>query len=409
MSMALGLTALAPAAPARSSGQKPHRFAVALLGALALGAAGWLPPLAQAQETSPGSAQERASMVADSVSINGDDTLTAQGNVEVFYQGRHLTASQLVYNRATDQIDIQGPLILTDATGKTIVLADQAAMDADLANGVMTGARMVLDRELQIASAQMIRVGGRYTQLSRSVASSCKICTDGSTPIWEIRSRKTVHDDLMQQIHFTNAQIRIAGVPVFWVPRLRIPDPSVERANGFLRPIFQTTSGLGAGLKMPYFITLGESADLTLIPYLTTKNGRTLGYRYRQAFTNGYLEFNGAASRDDIKTDESRGYLNLDGHFSLPQGFNLRLHGRERPAGKYGADRPDKTERIYFRTADRRTIDPRGRIQRHHPHGHRRFPIPSPLFRGAFGWRGRSAFFDPHPESQLGRGARPRR
>lgn len=324
-----------PSTPPATSSRRPHRRLVAaVVSALTLAAiCGGAPVAAQTlgqQDTlarQDGAAQSRATMVADTVAINGDDTLSARGNVEVFYKGRHLTASGLTYNRSTDRLMVEGPIVLTDTAGQSVILADQAAMDADLTQGVMTGARLVLDKQLQIAAAEMQRVGGRYTQLSRTVASSCKVCSGSSTPLWEIRARKIVHDELEQQIYFTDAQFRVGGVPLLWLPRLRMPDPALKRANGILRPTFRTTTGLGSGLKLPYFVTLGRSADVTITPYLTTKNGRTLELRYRQAFTNGSFEITGASSRDDILPGESRGYLTANGTFALPEGFKLHFHG----------------------------------------------------------------------------------
>lgn len=299
------------------------RLLAALLVSTALTAS---PPL-RAQDAAQSGAQDRASLVADNVQMVGQDKLTASGNVEVFYQGRHLTASRIDYDGTADRIVIAGPITLTEGDGSTIVLADQAALDADLTNGVMSGVRMMLDRKLQLSAVELQRIDGRYKQLSRAVASSCKICSGSSTPLWEIRARKVIHDELAQQIYFSNAQFRIYGIPVFWAPRLRMPDPTLTRSSGFLRPVFRSTSNLGSGLKLPYFITLGRSADLTVTPYLTTKNGRTVELRYRQAFERGTVELYGSLSRDDILPGETRGYATADGHFSLSDGFWLNFHG----------------------------------------------------------------------------------
>ena len=85
------------------------------------------------------------------------------------------------------------------------------------------------------------------------------------------------------------------------LPALSAPDPTVDRMTGFLAPRFRTTSGLGVGVMLPYFITLGDSADLTVTPYVSASRTATLGLRYRQAFANGATEWNGAISRDDIR------------------------------------------------------------------------------------------------------------
>ena len=274
----------------------------------------------------PGLAQEQAALIADRVSIAGNDVLVAEGHVEVLYQGRRLSASRIVYDRAADRLTIDGPIVLSDPDG-TVILADQADLAADLSEGILTSARLVLDRQLQLAASEIMRIGNRYTRLGRTVASSCKICAGSSTPLWEIRARRVVHDQLEHQIYFDNAQLRFGGVPVFWIPRLRIPDPQLTRTTGFLAPKFRTTTGLGTGIKVPYFIRLGPSHDLTLTPYLSTQKARTLELRYRQAFATGNIDVTGAISRDAIRPGQTRGYATLDGSFSLPRGFRLQVSG----------------------------------------------------------------------------------
>jgi LPS-assembly protein len=273
-------------------------------------------------------AQDQASLISDSLAITGDTRLIAEGNVEVFFKGRRLKAQRIVFDQATDRLEITGPIVLTDDSGDTIILASQADLTADLTEGILTSARLVLNRQLQLAANRMMRVGGRYTALDNVVASSCKICAENPVPLWEIRASRVVHDEVERQIYFDNAQFRIAGVPVFYIPRLRMPDPTLDRASGFLTPTLRTTSDLGTGLKFPYFITLGRSADLTVTPYVTTKGGRTVELRYRQAFRTGAVELNGALSRDDIRPGETRGYLFATGAFDLPANFKLTFKGQ---------------------------------------------------------------------------------
>jgi len=290
------------------------------LGALAL--ALWFGLLAPAGGLQ---AQELAMLTADRVTLAGDNTLIADGAVEVLYMGRRLRASRITYDATTDRLLIEGPIVLSDETGN-FILASQADLAADLSEGVLTSARLVLNQQLQLAAAQMLRVGGRYTQLSDTVASSCQVCAANPVPLWEIRARRVVHDQLAQQLYFDQAQLRVAGVPVFYLPHLRMPDPTLDRATGFLRPSLRTTSGLGSGVKLPYFIVMGPSRDLTLTPYVTTKGGRTLEARYRQAFPTGTVEVNGALSYDDLLPGKARGHLLASGGFDLPRGFDLSFH-----------------------------------------------------------------------------------
>lgn len=276
----------------------------------------------------PALAQDTASLVADSLAITGDTRLIADGNVEVFFKGRRLKATRIVFDQATDQLEIAGPIVLTDETGDTVILASQAEMQADLTEGILTGARLVLNRQLQLSANRIMRVGGRYTAMQTVAASSCKVCAGDDTPLWEIRARRVVHDELERQIYFDNAVLRLGGLPVFYIPRLRIPDPTLDRATGFLAPTLRTTSDLGAGLKLPYFVVLSASSDLTVTPYLTARNSQTLDLRYRRVFTTGQIKLNGAITRDEILPDETRGYLFAEGAFRLPLDFGLTLKGQ---------------------------------------------------------------------------------
>lgn len=263
-----------------------------------------------------------ATLVADRVFLTAGDTLTAEGAVEVFYKGARLTARRIVYDGATEALTIEGPITLTDGAG-TVILADQAELSRDLTEGVLRSARMVLDEQLQIAADEIARSDGRYTRASRVVASSCQVCPSNPVPLWEIRAAGVTHDQAERQLYFDHAQFRVAGVPIFYVPRLRMPDPTLERATGFLLPRFRTTTALGPGLKLPYFIALGPSRDLTLTPYVSASQTRTMEFRYREAFPTGRIEVMGALTHDDLLQGETRGYLFAEGGFTLPRDFRL--------------------------------------------------------------------------------------
>lgn len=270
-------------------------------------------------------AEDKATLIADSVAINGDSTLVADGNVEIFFKGQRLTAQKIVFDQANDRLLISGPLVLTDGASTT-VLASQADLSADLTQGVLTSARMVLQQQLQLAAAELVRVDGRYTALNKVVASSCQVCKANPVPLWEIRARKVVHDQQEQQLYFDGAQFRLAGVPIAYIPRLRLPDPSLKRASGFLIPTFKSSSLYGTGIKVPYFFKIGDHRDLTVTPFFTDAGTRTVELRFRQAFRTGTLTVTGAVTRDDLVADETRGYLTVDGSFALQDDFKLDMH-----------------------------------------------------------------------------------
>lgn len=278
-----------------------------------------LPLAALAQDEEP--AEDPALLVADSVVVTPDERLIADGNVEALYQGTRLWARRIIYLGETDQLVIEGPIRIDNGAG-VVVLADSAELDSDLRNGLLKGARLVLDQQLQLAAVQMARVEGRYAQLSKVTVTSCQICGPRGVALWSIRARKAIHDQEERQLYFEGAQFRVLDVPIAYIPRLRLPDPTLKRARGFLFPTIRTTTELGTGVKIPYFIPLGDHADVTLTPYLSQET-RTLEFRYRQAFRTGDIELNGAITNDTLLPDEPRAYLFGEGTFGLGNDYVL--------------------------------------------------------------------------------------
>lgn len=272
---------------------------------------------------SPDTDDSPAILIADQVFITADGKLIAKGHVEALRGDIRLQASRITYDRNSGKLTIDGPIRI-DQGGKITILASTAEMDAGLQNGILTGARLVLDQQLQLAAVQMTRVGGRYTQLDKTAVTSCHVCENGKEPLWQIRANRVIHDQLEQQLYFEDAQLRVLGVPVFYLPRLRLPDPTLSRANGFLIPKIRNTSQLGVGIRVPYFFRLGDRADLTLAPYLSPHT-HTLDLRYRHVFRHGGYTFEGAYTRDDLIPGTTRGYLFGHGEFHLAHDLELRF------------------------------------------------------------------------------------
>ncbi|MEL6168176.1 MAG: LPS assembly protein LptD [Pseudomonadota bacterium] len=311
----------------------------------------------------PGAA-DLASLVADRVEIGDDGTITAEGNVTVIFEGVRMTAERVIYDQDTERLELQGPLTIIDGED-TQILASAAEIDPALRDGLMRSARLVLDQQLQLAANQLDRIDGRYTRLTRVIASSCEVCDENQTPTWEIRAREVIHDTDEKQLYFTDAQLRILGVPVFYTPRLRLPDPTLDRADGFLVPRLQSRSRLGTGIKTPYFLTFGDHADLRLTPYLSPET-TTLEARYRQEFSTGSLVVEGAASQDTIEDDGGRAYIFADATFALPRNYELRFDLRVtsddeylRDYGYFNGDRLESGLSI-SRTQDRETFQAAG-------------------------------------------------
>jgi len=269
-----------------------------------------------------GVSAQTAVLIADQMYLDANGNLVADGNVEAFHTDLKFTATKVVYSQTSDTLVITGPIFLFDQQTGTEFQAEAAELDPELLEGVMSGARLVLEKQLQLAAVELSRSEGRYTQLYKVAATSCNICGDDSPPIWQIRAKEVVHDAETRQLYFSEAQFLVLDMPVAVVPRLRMPDPTLKRSNGFLVPSGRSNTLLGIGIKVPYFLTLGDHRDVTITPYLSAET-TTLEYTHRQKFVEGNLFVQGAFSRDALSPGATRYYVFANGSTSLPLGYRL--------------------------------------------------------------------------------------
>jgi LPS-assembly protein len=261
-------------------------------------------------------------LVADTIEVDREaGTVTAAGNVEVHYQGRVLTARRIVYSEADDSIRATGPLVLTDPE-VGVVQAEAAALTADLAEGLIASARMLIAGEMQLAAAELRRIEGRYTVLHNTIASTCEVCPDDRAPFWAIRAERIIRDEEELQIHLRNAVLEVFGVPVLWLPYMRIPDGTVTRASGLLVPEFRQSQIYGLGFKLPYYQVLGPHADATIRPFVTQRGGTLVEGEFRRRFARGSLDVTGVVLPNDrLNGDDLRGTATVVGNYALAGGF----------------------------------------------------------------------------------------
>ena len=254
-------------------------------------------------------ANTNPSLIADVITVSEDgNVINAKGNVNISFEDQSLKASMISYNKLTGKIIALGPIILDDGN-QTIILADEAILDKNFNNAVLKRVRFVLSRSLEISSAKVIRENSRFNNFYETIASTCMVCKKNKTPLWEIRSRKIVHDSKLKQVYFYNSQFKLSGIPIMYFPTLRIPDPSVKRANGFLTPEINHSSVTGTELNLPYFVALNKSSDMIFKPKISTSKNVSLGVEYRNLFKKSDLNVDIFLTNDKNLSNKSKGYL----------------------------------------------------------------------------------------------------
>ena len=199
---------------------------------------------------------------ADTITVERGELLFAEGNVLVQY-GTKIKSKALKFNQKTKEIKFTEIQDFQD--GNAIRLsASEAVISSDLSQGIISAANLILDKTIKIQTGEVRLKDGQISSVSGiSRVTSCDEC-EGKEPNWYLSASSAKRDSENSNIVYKDVTVRIKGLPIAYIPYLRMPDPSVDRARGFLVPEAVLTSNLASGLKLPYFIPLGLSSDLLI-------------------------------------------------------------------------------------------------------------------------------------------------
>ncbi len=274
-------------------------------------------PGANLAKGTPISRNEPVTFRADSVSYDSKSGLvTWTGHVEIWQNDHVLRADKVTFDRNTNVAAASGHVAIVEPDGE-VLFADYAELTQGMREGVMSNMRSLLSANGKLAANGARRTDGKVNDLSRAVYTACKVCAQHpeQPPFWQLRAYDATDDLEHKRIEYRDVYLDMFGLPVGYLPFFSTPDPSVRRQSGFLiGDISPHDSRLGTYITLPYFWVLSRSADVTLVPLLSTNTGPQLTAQYRQQFNSGIVRITGAIAYDTINTG---GYVD-DGNFIAP-------------------------------------------------------------------------------------------
>ena len=125
--------------------------------------------------------------------------------------------------------------------------------------------------------------------LEKGIFTYCKNRKNEKCPPWVLQSKKIRHNLAEKIIYYENVVLKIYDFPIFFSPRFSHPDPTVDRASGFLAPGLTSSTSVGSGFSTPYFWNISKDKDLTLTPRVYLNENPLLLAEYRQDFKNSFL------------------------------------------------------------------------------------------------------------------------
>lgn len=264
---------------------------------------------------------------ADELVYNYDEeTVSAQGNVEIVYDGYTLNADRVVYNQRSGRLLAYGNVRITEPTGN-VLTANQVDITEDFRDGFVRSLEVRTPENATFGAESAERTEGNRTVFNQGSYTACEACADRPNRpfLWQIKAAKVIHDQQEQMIYYQNAWLEFMGVPVAYLPFFSHADPSVKRKTGFLIPRLSYGKSTGLGLSTPYFFNLAPNYDLTVTPTVYTQQGLLVDAEWRHKMITGSYRIRAAGiaqfDPDEFKNlqgDETlRGYVQTDGEFNI--------------------------------------------------------------------------------------------
>ncbi|MGC6537471.1 MAG: LPS-assembly protein LptD [Candidatus Puniceispirillaceae bacterium] len=252
---------------------------------------------------------------ADRVETNQErGTLIATGNVILIQNGNELRADSVEYNRTSQQSIAKGHVLYKTADG-AIHSSDFLELNNEfteifaepIISDMVDGSRFTAKKTIGNINEKLEMQSSSFTPCNCDYEA-------GQRPIWDLRATTTTHDVASKTVIHENVRMHIFGVPVFYLPVLAHPDWTVKRRSGFLAPLIKYSSSEGYTTSIPYYQTLGPSADIEFKPFIYQHRGKAVHTRYREKTDYSDLQLNlyTASVATYKKNRESVAAINLE-------------------------------------------------------------------------------------------------
>jgi len=299
-------------------------------------AASILVPLCSAQAAPGVALTGQILLQADDMEYDVDHhTVIARGHVEIDGDGRILLADLVSYDQANDTMTASGHVSITDEKGD-VAFADSVTLHDKMREGALRSFAALIGKNGRLVAANAARTQGRFTEAFDAAYTPCKICNQPGqrTPVWRVRANHIIYDQLKHRIVFKGAAFEFFDVPLFYTPYLTEPDPSVRYATGVLVPDLGSSTTIGYFLRVPVYLALSPSRDVTITPTVTTRGGEVLAGEYRERWQRGGMWLQGSIAYNPeggASANQAQVYASLFGSGRIPltdrwaTGFDAQL------------------------------------------------------------------------------------
>jgi lipopolysaccharide transport LptD-like protein len=223
--------------------------------------------------------EETVEIISDKQSKNGDLFLY-EGYVNATQSEIRLQADRVTFNSTTDDMIAEGNVIF-DQGAEQRVTAHRAEINWRTKRGVFWDTTGFTNRTqtgdyVFFTAARVEKTGPDTYELFDAAVTAC----EDVIPKWSFKTKRA-ELKMGDRVTMRNAVFRVKTLPAFVLPYAWIPATRRERKSGFLLPSTGNSNQKGRTLKLAYYQTLGQSADITFRGDIYTQRGLGMGAEFR--------------------------------------------------------------------------------------------------------------------------------
>ena len=239
-------------------------------------------------EPDASAAEETVEIISDKQSKNGDLFLY-EGYVNATQGEIRLQADRVTFNSTTDDMIAEGNVIFDQGADQRVT-AHRAEINWRTKRGIFWDSTGFTNRTqtgdyVFFTAARVEKTGPDTYELFEASVTAC----EDVIPKWSFNTRRA-ELKMGDRVTMRNAVFRVKTLPAFVLPYVWIPATRRERKSGFLLPSTGNSNQKGRTLKLAYYQTLGQSADITFRGDIYTQRGLGMGAEFRaQTDENSFL------------------------------------------------------------------------------------------------------------------------
>ncbi len=255
--------------------------------------------------------------------INANSSRTEGGNLTILEGDILLRKGNQQLRSQSGRLDhqrgfaeLQGQVLFREPG--TLILSDSAEFDRQQGQTRLYNAQYVIQpRHLRGSAARIVHLATGDTYIRDGVYTRCEPGNDS----WTINSSDIV---LYREEGYgvaKHATLRVAGVPVFYLPIISFPIDD-RRKSGFLTPSLAHSEDNGLDIAAPYYFNLAPDYDATVIPRYISRRGLMLETELRYLHSSGEYDLSLAALPNDDRRQEDRWLFGIDHSGSPAPGWS---------------------------------------------------------------------------------------